>query len=171
MRSSAYSCNFMAAYLFSWNVQNPKGCGVAMAALGKLKAGLIFPHPNAALYGPQRRLLIALGCSHTLLPCHQCFTIAAMRAQVGVASIASGVQRAGGSIAHPGTALDEALEQKAAYIEGGASPETSSLGWRAIFASLPHEAASACIFSHVDTPHGAAGRIKIWVGVPCRHRP
>ncbi|CAK0782146.1 hypothetical protein CVIRNUC_005584 [Coccomyxa viridis] len=52
--------------------------------------------------------------------------------KVGVASIASGVQRAGGSTAHPGTALDEALEQKAAYIEGGASPETSSLGFECL---------------------------------------
>ena len=29
---------------------------------------------------------------------------------------------------HPSAALDDALEQKAAYIEGGASPDTSSLG-------------------------------------------
>ena len=48
--------------------------------------------------------------------------------QVGLATVAAGVQRAGGSIQHPSAALDDALEQKAAYIEGGASPETSSLG-------------------------------------------
>lgn len=48
--------------------------------------------------------------------------------QVGVATIAAAVQRAGGSLAHPGTALDEALEQKAASIEGNSGPEASSLG-------------------------------------------
>ncbi len=48
--------------------------------------------------------------------------------QVGVATIAAAVQRAGGSVAHPGNALDEALEQKAASIEGNAGPEASSLG-------------------------------------------
>ena len=47
---------------------------------------------------------------------------------MGVATIAAGVQRAGGSLQHPSAALDDALEQKAAYIEGGATPETSSLG-------------------------------------------
>ena len=50
------------------------------------------------------------------------------RMQVGLATIAAGVQRAGGSVQHPSAALDDALEQKAAYIEGGATPETSSLG-------------------------------------------
>jgi zinc protease len=48
--------------------------------------------------------------------------------QVGVATVAAAVQRAGGSTAHPGDVLDKALEQKAAYIEGGAGPEVSSLG-------------------------------------------
>ena len=48
--------------------------------------------------------------------------------QVGLATVAAGVQRAGASVQHPSAALDEALEQKAAYIEGGASTETSSLG-------------------------------------------
>ena len=48
--------------------------------------------------------------------------------QVGLATIAAAVQRAGGSTAHPGTALDEALEQRAAFIEGGAGPEASSIG-------------------------------------------
>lgn len=48
--------------------------------------------------------------------------------QVGVAIIAAAVQRAGGSAAHPGTVLDEALELKAALMDGGAGPEASSLG-------------------------------------------
>ena len=48
--------------------------------------------------------------------------------QVGLATVASAVQRAGGSVQHPSAELDDALEQKAAYIEGGSSPETSSLG-------------------------------------------
>ena len=44
--------------------------------------------------------------------------------------MASTVQRAGGSVQHPSAELDDALEQKAAHIEGGSSPETSSLGQR-----------------------------------------
>lgn len=52
------------------------------------------------------------------------------RSQVGVATIAAAVQRAGGSTAHPGDLLDKALEQRAAYIEGGAGPEAASLGKR-----------------------------------------
>ena len=50
--------------------------------------------------------------------------------QVGLATVASTVQRAGGSVQHPSAELDDALEQKAAHIEGGSSPETSSLGQR-----------------------------------------
>lgn len=37
---------------------------------------------------------------------------------------------------HPSAALDDALEQKAAYIEGGATPETSSLGMQQSLQSL-----------------------------------
>ena len=68
---------------------------------------------------PSHALLMTSGkyCSRA----HSCM-------QVGVATIAAGVQRAGGSVQHPSAALDDALEQKAAYIEGGATPETSSLG-------------------------------------------
>lgn len=79
-----------------------------------------------------------------------------------MASIASGVQRAGGSAAHPGTALDEALEQKVAYIEGGASPETSSIGEHAILAGMPHYITSVCVISHTVAGACAAGRSKMW---------
>lgn len=48
--------------------------------------------------------------------------------QVGLASISAGVQRAGGSRAHPGSALEEALELRAASIEGGASGESIAMG-------------------------------------------
>lgn len=48
--------------------------------------------------------------------------------QVGLATISAGVQRAGGSKKHPGPALDEALELKAASIEGGASGEAIGMG-------------------------------------------
>ena len=51
-----------------------------------------------------------------------------MYVQVGLVTIAAAVQRAGGSVDHPGSALDEALEQRAAFIEGGAGPEASSIG-------------------------------------------
>ena len=48
--------------------------------------------------------------------------------QVGLATISAGVHRAGGSRAHPGSALDEALEVRAASIEGGASGEAIAMG-------------------------------------------
>lgn len=54
--------------------------------------------------------------------------------QVGLATISAGVQRAGGSRAHPGSALDEALEVRAASIEGGASGDAIGMG---IAASCP----------------------------------
>ena len=57
--------------------------------------------------------------------------------QVGLATIAAAVQRAGGSINHPGSALDEALEQRAAFIEGGAGPEASSIGTVQSYCRLP----------------------------------
>ena len=49
---------------------------------------------------------------------------------MGLASISAAVRRAGGSVAHPGPALDDALELRAAYIEGGAGGEATSLGAR-----------------------------------------
>ena len=48
--------------------------------------------------------------------------------QVGLATISAGVQRAGGSKKHPGPALDEALELRAASIESGASGEAIGMG-------------------------------------------
>ena len=48
--------------------------------------------------------------------------------QVGLATISAGVHRAGGSRVHPGSALDEALEVRAASIEGGASGEAIAMG-------------------------------------------
>lgn len=47
---------------------------------------------------------------------------------MGLATISAGVQRAGGTRQHPGSALDEALELRAASIEGGASGETIAMG-------------------------------------------
>lgn len=52
-----------------------------------------------------------------------------MLSQVGVATIAMAVQRAGGSAQHPADALDEKLELMAAGIEFGARPEAGILGW------------------------------------------
>lgn len=49
-------------------------------------------------------------------------------AQIGLASISVGVMRSGGSVQHPGTELDEDLEQLAAGMEGGALPEAFALG-------------------------------------------
>lgn len=48
--------------------------------------------------------------------------------QVGLASIAAAVQRAGGSLQHPGSELDDDLETIAAGIETVALPEVYVLG-------------------------------------------
>ncbi len=48
--------------------------------------------------------------------------------QLGVATISLAVQRSGGSEAHPSDKMDEELEQRAAYIEGGAGMEASTMG-------------------------------------------
>ncbi|KAK9842460.1 hypothetical protein WJX81_001228 [Elliptochloris bilobata] len=52
--------------------------------------------------------------------------------KVGLASLSTAVRRAGGSVAHPGPALDDALELRAAYIEGGAGGEATSLGFECL---------------------------------------
>lgn len=52
--------------------------------------------------------------------------------QVGLASLSAAVQRSGGSASHPGAALDEALEERAASIEGGAGGEAMGLGWQCL---------------------------------------
>ncbi len=46
-----------------------------------------------------------------------------MRGQVGLASVSLAVQRSGGSVAHPGAALDLRLEELAAAVEAGAGPQ------------------------------------------------
>lgn len=56
--------------------------------------------------------------------------------KVGLASISAGVQRAGGSRAHPGSALEEALELRAATIEGGASGESIAMGFECLTEDL-----------------------------------
>lgn len=48
---------------------------------------------------------------------------------LGVGTLAAAVQRAGGSTTLPGDDLDAALEQLAAYIEGGAGGEAVSFGF------------------------------------------
>ena len=48
--------------------------------------------------------------------------------QVGVATISAQVQRSGGTQALPGAQLDEALESRAASIEGGAAGESVTFG-------------------------------------------
>ncbi|KAK9830103.1 hypothetical protein WJX72_009788 [[Myrmecia] bisecta] len=52
--------------------------------------------------------------------------------KVGVATISASVQRAGGSVAHPGPELDQELEQLAAYLEGGAGGEAITLGFECL---------------------------------------
>lgn len=54
--------------------------------------------------------------------------MAVVYGQIGLATISAGVQRAGGTRQHPGSALDEALELRAASIEGGASGESIAMG-------------------------------------------
>ncbi|KAA6423167.1 MAG: peptidase M16 domain [Trebouxia sp. A1-2] len=55
---------------------------------------------------------------------------------VGLATISAGVQRAGGTRQHPGSALDEALELRAASIEGGASGEAIGMGFECLTEDL-----------------------------------
>lgn len=74
-------------------------------------------------------------------PCHACHEPFLKAMQVGVATVSAAVQRAGGSTAHPGDTLDRSLEQRAAFIEGGAGPEAASLG-RGTFSLLPNQRAS-----------------------------
>lgn len=52
--------------------------------------------------------------------------------RLGVATISAGVQRAGGSVTHPGPVLDELLEDRGAQIEGGASSDVVSIGFRCL---------------------------------------
>ncbi len=54
-----------------------------------------------------------------------------MSVQIGVATISAQVQRSGGTQALPGALLDEALESKAASIEGGAAGESVTFGGQA----------------------------------------
>lgn len=56
--------------------------------------------------------------------------------KVGLATISAGVQRAGGTRQHPGSALDEALELRAASIEGGASGEAIGMGFECLTEDL-----------------------------------
>lgn len=56
--------------------------------------------------------------------------------KVGLATISAGVQRAGGSREHPGNALDEALELRAASIEGGASGDAIAMGFECLTEDL-----------------------------------
>lgn len=52
--------------------------------------------------------------------------------QVGLATLSAAVQRSGGSAAHPGQTLDEALEERAASIEGGAGGEALGFGFQCL---------------------------------------
>ena len=75
--------------------------------------------------------------------------------QVGLASLSAAVQRSGGSVAHPGAALDEALEERAASIEGGASGEAFGFG----FQCLREDAADVLgLFAEVGMLGGDARR-------------
>jgi zinc protease len=55
----------------------------------------------------------------------------------GLASVAAAAQRAGGSAAHPGAALDDALEALAASVEAGAGEEAVTLGFQSLAEDLP----------------------------------
>jgi zinc protease len=52
--------------------------------------------------------------------------------KVGLATLSAQLQRSGGSINHPGQSFDDTLEDVAAGIEGGASPDTLSLGFQCL---------------------------------------
>ncbi|KAI3426252.1 hypothetical protein D9Q98_008627 [Chlorella vulgaris] len=57
--------------------------------------------------------------------------------KVGLASLSAAVQRSGGSVQHPGQALDDALEDRAASIEGGAGGEAIGMGWQCLAEDAP----------------------------------
>ncbi|KAL4857736.1 putative zinc protease-like protein y4wB [Chlorella vulgaris] len=57
--------------------------------------------------------------------------------KVGLASLSAAVQRSGGSVQHPGQALDDALEDRAASIEGGAGSEAIGMGWQCLAEDAP----------------------------------
>ncbi len=68
--------------------------------------------------------------------------------KIGLASIAAAVQRSGGSVQHPGSSLDEELEELAAAIEGGAGSDSVSMG----FSCLAEDATSILkLFTEVIT--------------------
>lgn len=79
---------------------------------------------------------------------------------MGLASISAGVQRAGGSRRHPGAALDEALELRAASIEGGASGE--ALGMGTLLKKSLKDIESVCLESNLATTD------KIAISLLCR---
>ena len=57
--------------------------------------------------------------------------------QVGLATLSAAVQRSGGSRQHPAAALDEALEERAASIEGGAGGEAFGFGFSCLREDAP----------------------------------
>ena len=87
--------------------------------------------------------------------------------QVGLASISAAVRRAGGSLAHPGPALDDALELRAAYIEGGAGGEATSLGaWLACCALCLH----GCLRQYSKPTTDSAGGGSTWMNLGSSNR-
>ena len=53
-------------------------------------------------------------------------------APIGVATLATSVQRAGGSLQHPTPALDERLEDLAASVEAGAAQDASAVSFECL---------------------------------------
>jgi len=58
--------------------------------------------------------------------------------KIGLASIAAAVQRSGGSVQHPGSSLDNELEELAAAIEGGAGSNSVSMGFSCLAEDAPY---------------------------------
>jgi len=56
----------------------------------------------------------------------------------GLASIAAAVQRSGGSVQHPGSSLDNELEELAAAIEGGAGSDSVNMGFSCLAEDAPY---------------------------------
>ena len=56
---------------------------------------------------------------------------------MGLATLSAAVQRSGGSRQHPGQALDDALEERAAAIEGGAGQEAFGFGFQCLQEDAP----------------------------------
>jgi hypothetical protein len=76
-------------------------------------------------------------CCERILACISLICFQCLLLQVGLATLSAAVQRSGGSRQHPAAALEEALEERAASIEGGAGGEAFGFGFSCLREDAP----------------------------------